>query len=55
MRVLYIGGSGEISFECIHESVRLGHDVTVFNRGRNNAGLPTGVSSVMGRSRTGFR
>ncbi len=40
MRVLYIGGSGEISFDCIHESVRLGHEVTVFNRGRNNAGLP---------------
>ena len=40
MRVLYIGGTGEISFECVHESVRLGHDVTVFNRGNNNAGLP---------------
>jgi nucleoside-diphosphate-sugar epimerase len=40
MKVLYIGGSGEISFDCVHESVRLGHDVTVFNRGRHNAGLP---------------
>jgi nucleoside-diphosphate-sugar epimerase len=40
MRVLYIGGTGEISFDCIHESVRLGHDVTVFNRGNRNAGLP---------------
>ncbi len=40
MRVLYIGGTGEISFDCIHESVRLGHDVTVFNRGHHNAGLP---------------
>jgi nucleoside-diphosphate-sugar epimerase len=40
MRILYIGGSGEISFECVRESVRLGHDVTVFNRGNNNAGLP---------------
>lgn len=40
MRVLYIGGTGEISFDCIHESVRLGHEVTVFNRGNRNAGLP---------------
>ena len=40
MRVLYIGGSGEISFDCIRESVALGHDVSVFNRGHHNAGLP---------------
>lgn len=40
MRVLYIGGSGEISFACVHESVRLGHEVAVFNRGNHNAGLP---------------
>lgn len=48
MRVLYIGGSGEISFDCIHESVRLGHDVTVFNRGNNNAGLPAECHFVQG-------
>ena len=24
MRILYIGGTGEISFACVHESVRLG-------------------------------
>jgi nucleoside-diphosphate-sugar epimerase len=40
MRVLYIGGTGEISFDCIHHSVKLGHDVAVFNRGNHNAGLP---------------
>lgn len=40
MRVLYIGGSGQISFDCIHESVRLGHEVSVFNRGNHNDGLP---------------
>lgn len=48
MRVLYIGGTGEISFDCIHESVRLGHDVTVFNRGNHNAGLPSGVRFITG-------
>jgi uncharacterized protein YbjT (DUF2867 family) len=48
MRVLYIGGSGEISFECVHESVRLGHDVTVFNRGNHNAGLPAECQTITG-------
>lgn len=48
MRVLYIGGTGEISFDCIHETVRLGHDVTVYNRGRNNAGLPPSCRFITG-------
>jgi nucleoside-diphosphate-sugar epimerase len=48
MRVLYIGGSGEISFDCIHESVRLGHEVTVFNRGHHNAGLPSACRLIPG-------
>ena len=48
MRVLYIGGTGEISFDCIHETVRLGHDVTVFNRGHNNAGLPAACHFITG-------
>ena len=48
MRVLFIGGSGQISFDCIHEAVRLGHDVTVFNRGRNNHGLPDACRFVTG-------
>ncbi len=48
MRVLYVGGTGEISFDCIHESVRLGHDVTVFNRGHRNAGLPPACHLVRG-------
>lgn len=48
MRVLYIGGTGEISFDCIHESVRLGHDVTVFNRSNHNAGLPPECRLIRG-------
>jgi nucleoside-diphosphate-sugar epimerase len=48
MRVLYVGGSGEISYACIHESVRLGHDVTVYNRGNNNAGLPAACRFLRG-------
>jgi nucleoside-diphosphate-sugar epimerase len=48
MRVLYIGGTGEISFDCIHESVRLGHEVTVFNRGSHNLGLPDQCRFIAG-------
>jgi nucleoside-diphosphate-sugar epimerase len=48
MRVLYIGGTGEISFDCIHESVRHDHEVTVFNRGHHNAGLPRGCRFITG-------
>jgi nucleoside-diphosphate-sugar epimerase len=48
MRVLYIGGTGEISFDCIHESVRLGHEVAVFNRGHHNAGLPSACRLIQG-------
>ena len=48
MRVLYVGGTGEISFACIHESVRLGHDVTVFNRGHHNGGLPAACRLLAG-------
>lgn len=48
MRILYVGGSGEISFDCIHETVRLGHEVTVFNRGHNNAGLPPECRFITG-------
>ena len=48
MRVLYIGGTGEISFDCVHESVRLGHEVAVFNRGHHNAGLPSACRLIPG-------
>lgn len=48
MKVLFVGGTGQISFECVHESVRKGHDVWVFNRGNSNAGLPEEVSFITG-------
>ena len=40
MRILFIGGTGEISFECVHEAARRGHEVFVYNRGNTNEGLP---------------
>ncbi len=48
MRVLYIGGTGEISYDCIHESVKLGHEVSVFNRGNRNDGLPRQIKLIRG-------
>lgn len=48
MKVLYIGGTGEISFDCIGQSVKLGHEVSVYNRGNNNAGLPPEVNFITG-------
>ena len=48
MRVLYIGGTGEISYECVRASVAAGQDVTVFNRGRSDEPLPASVRQVVG-------
>lgn len=44
LKVCYIGGTGQISFDCVHASVAAGHDTHVFNRGSNNAGLPGSVT-----------
>ncbi len=48
MKVLYIGGTGEISYECVRRDVELGRDVAVFNRGRRDEDLPGGVRRITG-------
>src|SRR5688572_10197773 len=48
MKVLYIGGTGEISFSCVLESLALGHDVSVFNRGQTEQSLPAAVQQIAG-------
>ncbi|HUS46727.1 MAG TPA: SDR family oxidoreductase [Phycisphaerae bacterium] len=48
MKVLYIGGTGEISYACVQRSVEVGHDVTVFNRGLSAEPLPDGVRRITG-------
>jgi nucleoside-diphosphate-sugar epimerase len=53
MRILYIGGTGEISYACVEAGARAGQDVTVFNRGRNNEPLPAGVKSITGEMNDG--
>jgi nucleoside-diphosphate-sugar epimerase len=48
MRILFIGGTGQISFDCVHAAAAAGHDVAVFNRGNHNAGLPEHVARFRG-------
>ncbi|RKF20165.1 NAD-dependent epimerase/dehydratase family protein [Alginatibacterium sediminis] len=47
MKVLFIGGSGQISLACVHEALKNGHQVSVFNRGSYDWGdLP--VEQIVG-------
>jgi nucleoside-diphosphate-sugar epimerase len=48
MKILYIGGTGEISYECVVRSVEAGHQCAVFNRGRDPKPLPAGVRCIVG-------
>jgi uncharacterized protein YbjT (DUF2867 family) len=48
LRVLYIGGTGQISLPCVEESVSAGHTVTVLNRGQTSVPLPEGVETLIG-------
>src|ERR1041384_5920467 len=48
MKILYIGGTGEISCSCVLESLALGHDVSVFNRGQTEQSLPASVHQIAG-------
>ena len=48
MKLLYIGGTGEISYACLRASVAAGHQCTVFNRGRDSEPLPPGVAHIVG-------
>jgi nucleoside-diphosphate-sugar epimerase len=49
--VLFVGGTGQISLPCVEKAVAAGHDVSVFNRGQRDAGLPAGVTSIVGDMR----
>ena len=48
LKVLYIGGTGQISFDCVHQSIAAGHDTCVFNRGNTSAGLPDAAALLIG-------
>lgn len=48
MKILYIGGTGEISYACVAAGAAAGQQITVFNRGRNDEPLPPGVRTIRG-------
>lgn len=48
MKILYIGGTGEISYACVQESLALGQEVTVLNRGLTEQAMPPGVRPLVG-------
>lgn len=48
LRILYIGGTGQISLPCVERSVAAGHQVTVLNRGQTDVALPSGVETIIG-------
>ena len=48
LRVLYIGGTGQISLPCVEQSVAAGHKVTVLNRGKTSVPLPKDVETIVG-------
>ena len=33
MNLLFIGGTGVISYSCVKEAIKLGHNVTIITRG----------------------
>ena len=40
MKVLFIGGTGFISSHVVRQLIKMGHEVTVFNRGQTSTELP---------------
>lgn len=46
--VLFIGGTGQISYPCVAEAVAQGFEASVFNRGKRGDALPQGVTSIVG-------
>ena len=48
MKVLFLGGTGNISAACVERSLELGHEVTVLNRGRRAPAPDARVATVLG-------
>ncbi len=48
MRVLFIGGTGNISSACVERALALGYDVSIFNRGRSAMAFSRPVTSIVG-------
>ena len=51
MRVLFIGGSGLISTDCVRAAIEKGHEVYVLNRGNRNDKLAEGARIITADTR----
>ncbi len=51
MKVCVVGGTGNISSSIVRLLVQVGHDVTVFNRGKSSSAAPEGVTTIYGDRR----
>jgi nucleoside-diphosphate-sugar epimerase len=47
-KVLFIGGTGQISLCCVEAAIAAGDDVSVYNRGRTAGNLPKDVHVLVG-------
>jgi len=56
MKILFVGGTGQISLPCVELAVQDGHQVSVFNRGQRGDPPPADVRVIQGdrRDRPGF-
>jgi 2'-hydroxyisoflavone reductase len=48
MKILILGGTRFLGRHTVDSALARGHEVTIFNRGRNNTGLPEGVETIAG-------
>src|SRR5450432_2085257 len=48
MKVLYIGGTGEVSYGCIQAGLEAGQQISVYNRGTSGVALPKGAHHIPG-------
>lgn len=48
LKILILGGTGFIGPHMVREALRRGHSVTLFNRGRSNAGLFPDLETIRG-------
>ncbi len=48
MKILYIGGTGEVSYGCIQAGLKLGQEISVYNRGTSGVPLPKGAAHIPG-------
>jgi len=51
LKILFVGGTGQISLPCVKLALKAGHKVSVFNRGQRDEKLPKGVTSIVGDMR----